>query len=30
MGDYTYSGGSGDMNIAIGKHSIAKQVNTYS
>jgi len=30
MSDYTYNGGSGDMNIAIGKHAVAKQVNTYN
>ena len=30
MGDYTYSGGSGDMNIAIGANAIGKQVNTYN
>jgi hypothetical protein len=29
MSDYTYNGGSGDMNIAIGKHAVAKQTNTY-
>lgn len=29
MGNYTHSG-DGDMNIAIGEHSVAKQTNTYN